>query len=213
MNTKSIAGGAVLSLLGLTALAHNGATGITLERMNSMVALRTAMAELAPMMQGQTAFDARAVEVKSATILAHAGDNMNKLFPQEPLSDKSFAKPEIWQDWEKFTSLSEELRTYALGLTTAAANGLTQPTSAPTMADHASMIGNTAMQMDKAKSGFTVSELMGVTKPNGTMVPISATVSGEAAADIDFAMMSAPQVFELVSGVCSSCHSQFRSGN
>ena len=45
------------SAVAAVALAHNGATGVVLERMNGMTAMRDTVAELAPMMQGTVPYD------------------------------------------------------------------------------------------------------------------------------------------------------------
>lgn len=224
MNKKSLIGGIAMSAIGIAALAHNGATGVTLERMNGMVALRGAMSELAPMMQGQRAYDVRAVQVAGATIMAHSGENMNKLFPQEEIAAASFAKPEIWENWEEFSALSEELRIYALGLSAVAPNGLTRPVQNQTPTDGAGAVDHSGMQMNDPVSEvaegngkqFSLDELMGVASPIDETRTTSISASPDGSAEpggLDFSLMAAPQVFEMISGTCAACHSTFRSGS
>lgn len=46
------------SAVAAVAMAHTGSTGIVLERMKGMTAMRETVAELAPMMQGAVPYDA-----------------------------------------------------------------------------------------------------------------------------------------------------------
>ena len=224
MKMKSLLGGIAMSAIGIAALAHNGATGVTLERMNGMVALRDVMRQMAPMMQGQSSYDVRAVQVAGATIMAHAGQNMNTLFPQETIAAQSFAKPEIWANWQEFSALSEQLRVYGLGLSTAATNGLTSPVATQAAVDPSATMDGSTMQMggtpmdqlgvEAAK--FTLAELMGVVARRGSNVPLpasSVSASSGTPVGFDFSQMAAPQAFEMISGTCAACHSVFRSGS
>jgi len=224
MKMKSLLGGIAMSAIGIAALAHNGATGVTLERMNGMVALRDVMRQMAPMMQGQTSYDVRAVQVAGATIMAHSGQNMDKLFPQEEIAAQSFAKPEIWSNWQEFSALSEQLRVYGLGLSTAAPNGLTRPAAPQAAMDPSETADGSTMQMGDAPmdrlgveaTKFTLAELMGVVarRSNNTPPPMSGgSASSETPVGIDFSQMAAPEAFEMISSTCASCHSTFRSGS
>ena len=251
----------VLMSLGAVALAHNGATGVVMDRMMGMTAMKDVMASLAPMMRGEAPFNARMVQENAARIMAHSGENMTRLFPEGSLQSVSFAKPEIWEDWEDFGALSEQLRTYAFGLAMAAPNGLTA--SASTTAAESEAMDHSMMQMDASSaepasadggttddsmmqmenaaadpdsSGngamdhsmmqmsttseaiapeepattFTVAELMGVSRP--ASLP-QAAPSASADETVDFSLMAADDVFEMVSQTCSSCHSRFRTGS
>jgi len=73
---------AFVSLAAVTALAHTGATGVGLERMNGMTAMRDIVGELPPMMQGTAPYDAFVVSEGGAVIAGHAGDTMLSLFPE-----------------------------------------------------------------------------------------------------------------------------------
>lgn len=232
-------GAGALSSLGMVAVAHNGATGVVMDRMMGMTVMRDVMAGLAPMMRGEVPFDVRAVQEDAARIIAHSGDNMNRLFPEGSLQAASYAKPEIWTEWEDFAALSEQLKTYALGLGMAAPNGLTAPEPVAPHASHGALINHGMMPMEapsettESSGGgmmdhsmmqmgtsseaaeapatrYSVAELMGVVQPAG--LARSAPKSSPEAA-VDFAMMAADDAFERVSQVCSSCHARFRSGN
>lgn len=207
-----------LSALGAVAAAHNGATGVVMERMMGMSAMKDIMADLAPMMQGSVPYDGVVVQEAAFGLQIHTGETMTGLFPQGDIPAASYAKPEIWTDWERFAALSEELRVYAAGLAIAAANGLEAPMPAPDLIPDAgdAMAGMDpgAMQMPAEPEGFTVAELMGVTS-RATASP--AMLDDVAAAipmqRIDFAAMAADDVFERISQTCASCHAQFRNGN
>jgi cytochrome c556 len=227
-----------LASLGATSFAHNGATGVVMDRMMGMSAMKDVMASLAPMMQGESPFDVRMVQENAARIIAHSGENMTRLFPEGSLQPASFTKPEIWEEWEDFEALSEQLKTYALGLAMAAPNGLTAPApdaTAPSEGamDHGTMQMGTSEVPDPSSSGmmdhgsmqmgtapepapseqattYTVAELLGVTRPVSLAQPAPA---GEVVDAIDFSMMAADDVFEQVSQICSSCHARFRTGS
>ena len=218
MFKNTVLGAVALSALGAVAIAHNGATGVVMERMMGMSAMKKIMAELAPMMQGAVPYDGMAVQEAALALQTHAGETMTTMFPQENIPAASFAKPEIWTYWERFSALSKELRLYSEGLAVAAANGLDAPKLVPDVITDSgnAMPGmdHSAMQMPEDIAGFTVAELMGVTS-RSTASPstfeVAATESPAPA--IDFAAMAADDVFEQISQTCASCHSQFRNGN
>ena len=204
-----------------------------------MTTMKDVMATLAPMMQGAVPFEVRSVQESAARIMAHSGENMTRLFPAGSLQSASFAKPEIWEDWEDFEALSEQLRTYALGLAMAAPNGLATPIPAATAPDDGAidhsmmqmetvaespaaeggMAGHDMMQMGPSTEAetsktstttYTVAELMGVTRL-ASRSQAASSASVEAA--IDFSLMAADDAFEMVSQTCSSCHARFRTGS
>ena len=218
MFKNTVLGAVALSALGAVATAHNGATGVVMERMMGMSAMKTIMAELAPMMQGAVAYDGVAVQEAAFALQTHAGETMTVLFPQEDIPAASYAKPEIWTDWERFAALSEELRLYSDGLAIAAANGLDAPAPDPAVVTDAgsamSGMDHSAMQMPAGPEGFTVAELMGVTsRAAASPATIGAVAAETPILGIDFTSMAADDVFERISQTCASCHSQFRNGN
>jgi len=224
MNKATIAGAIALSTIGIAVVAHNGATGVVLDRMNGMSAMRDVMRDLAPMMQGQVPYDVGTVQNGAATLLEHSGASMNRLFPEEPVPAASYARPAIWEDWGSFAQLSEELKTYATGLAAAAPNGLTAPAPAATdMSEMAAMDG-AAMQPAPAPEpeGFTIAELMGVAPAvpgrsfatdGATNASSQATSVEDIIAGVDFSTMAAPSVFEMVGQTCAACHAAYRNGS
>ena len=63
------------SAVAAMAVAHTGASGVVLKRMNGMTAMRDTVAELAPMMQGAVPYDALIVSEGAAVIAGHAGES------------------------------------------------------------------------------------------------------------------------------------------
>ena len=90
----------------VAALAHSGATGIVLERMNGMTAMRDIIGELAPMRQGEVRYDAFTVSEGGDIIAQHAGETMLTLFPDGSIQGVTYAKPEIWAKWQDFANLA-----------------------------------------------------------------------------------------------------------
>jgi cytochrome c556 len=199
-----------VSAVAAVALAHNGATGVVLERMNGMTAMRDTVAELAPMMQGTVPYDTFIVSEGASVIAGHAGETMLSLFPEGSLEGVTYARPEIWSDWQDFAALAEELKTYADALAVAAPNGL-----APALPPPGDMAGmdHSAMVMDPAPEaeGFTVAELMGYGERTPE-VEVARGTSDPATLAFDLSTLAADDLFTRISATCSSCHSQFRAG-
>ena len=203
MKQLRIATAVAATLVGVAALAHTGATGVVMERMMGMSDMRDAMAALAPMMQGAAPYDARVVQENAARIMAHSGDSMTSLFPEDGDNAASFVKSELWEQWEDFDRMAGELHEYAEGLAASAPNGLEVPASTTMpMSDHMPEMTPAAEQ-----PRLSVAQLMGV-EPR-----LEVTTTAASAGTIDWTTMAADDVFEKVSQVCSACHAQFRSGN
>lgn len=200
-----------VSAVAAVTMAHTGASGVVLERMNGMTAMRDTVAELAPMMQGAVPYDAFIVSEGASVIASHAGEKMLSLFPQGSLEGVTFAKPDIWSNWQDFRGLAQEMKRYADALSEAAANGLEQasaPAADMTGMDHT----GTVMPSDaKTNLGFSVAELMGYgnTAPE---IQVARSMSDPGALAVDLTTLAADELFTRISATCSSCHSQFRAG-
>lgn len=199
------------SAVAAVAMAHTGSTGMALERMKGMTAMRDTVAELAPMMQGAVPYDAFIVSEGAAVIAGHAGETMLSLFPEGSLEGVTYAKPEIWSNWQDFAALAEEMKVYAVALSEAAPNGL-EPAIAPT-ADMVTMDPATmAMPMEsKPAPRFSVAELMGYGEKTAEN-PVSRGQADPASLALTLSSLAADDLFTRISGTCSSCHSQFRAG-
>lgn len=193
------------------AVAHTGASGVVLERMNGMTAMRDTVAELAPIMQGAVPYDAFIVSEGASVIASHAGKTMLSLFPEGSLEGVTYAKPEIWSDWQDFATLAEEMKLYAEALSEAAPNGL-EPTSAPpaNMAgmDHAGMAMPPVAETNR---GFSVAELMGYGEKT-VKSSVSRGQTNPTSPALTLSSLAADDLFTRISGTCSSCHARFRAG-
>lgn len=209
---RSILGAVALCVGGAAALAHNGATGIVMERMKGMTDMRNAMRSLAPMMQGAAPYDEAEVRKQAGVLLKHSGDTMTKLFPEEPIPKASYAQPAIWTDWDSFAELSDELKVYAIGLQEASVNGLM-----PAMTMEAALADpEMAAMPPEAPTRLSVGELMGVRKksPPPAAPTLTSQPQPEPVNDIvDFAVLAADDVFESISGTCAACHALYRRAN
>lgn len=114
---------AVVLVVGIAsgALAHTGATGIVKERMDGMGALADAMKALVTMNKSGD-LDVDKIKEISATIQNHSGETLIKQFPEGSLPDVSEASPEIWQDMDGFSKISNQLYDAALALEAGAAS-------------------------------------------------------------------------------------------
>ncbi|ASP23434.1 cytochrome c-556 (plasmid) [Antarctobacter heliothermus] len=169
----------------VAALAHGGATGIVKERMEAMMAMGKAVKSVAPMMRGETAYDAEALRDAARTFQAHSGKALTEQFPKGSGGAPSETKDEVWQDWDRFTELADQLGIYARGLELAAANGLGKHggMGAGAMMGGSSMMGGGSMM-------------------GGTDGMMSAE---------DIGAMPADAAFNMTTQVCSACHARFRA--
>lgn len=216
---RSITIGAIIaSSLGAAAFAHSGATGVVLERMNGMSAMKKVMGELAPMMRGEVPYDVAAAQKGAATIMAHAGGGMVKLFPEEAIPATSYAMPALWERWDDFSDLADLLESQAFGLAMAIPNGLTapQPPSPPhdmeAMNNMSDMVGMTDAVAQPSQD-LTVAQLMGVEPTANAHTSATVLLEERESSSLDYNMMAAPAAFERVSQTCAACHSQFRRGS
>jgi cytochrome c556 len=102
--------------------AHEGATGIIKERMESMKAVGEAMKMLTAMFQGKTQYDAAKVREAARAIQSHSGEHLTKLFPKGTGHKPSEALPAVWQEWDRFSAYAKDLQSYAETLEAAADN-------------------------------------------------------------------------------------------
>lgn len=204
--------GLIAFAVGVTAtiaVAHNGAKGVVLERMNGMTAIRDLMRELSPMMQGELPYDPIWVSEAGFVIASHAGETMRTLFPNGSLQGVTYAKPNIWTEWDEFSALADELRAYAEELAEAAPNGL-----APAMTDMNSIQQNAMTMSPKPGLGKSqeIAALMGYAAPQITEVASAMTTAKPKPSKPAVAEIGVDKIFERITGTCSACHSRFRKG-
>ncbi|MCX2725732.1 c-type cytochrome [Roseibium salinum] len=197
MKKTAFIAGIALGISGLStfAVAHSGATGVVMERMEKMKMMGDVVKSLSAMMRGETTYDPAAVRKGAAVIRSHSGDALTDLFPEGSLQEVSEAKPAIWSDWQTFSNLADQLGTFAEGLEAAADNGL--------------MAGGTPGAPDGQADMMTGSGTMmgGGMTGNGSMMMGNAPAEMDVA---DLAQMPADAVFNMTVQTCSACHTKFR---
>ena len=178
-------------------LAHGGATGIVKERMDGMVALGKAVKAITPMMMGQETYDADKVVEFGASVRAHSGEALTKLFPEGSGGMLSEAKENVWSDWDEFAALADYLERLGEGIEQAATNGVGAGSSAGMgqgmMSGSNSMMGGSTGMTGETTGmmgGGTLSEMMSLDM---------------------IAQMPADRVFTMISQTCSACHTKFRA--
>lgn len=192
------------------AMAHSGAKGVVLERMNGMTAMRDIMRDLAPVMQGAVSYDAVMVSEAGYVIASHAGDTMRALFPDGSLEGVTYANPNIWTEWKEFAALSDELRDYAEALSLTAPNGL-EPASAIMRGIDRSELTNSPDP--EAGQKQKIASLMGYAAPKARVLsPASTSAEKPKVLQPAITDIGATKVFEKISGTCSACHARFRKG-
>ena len=114
---------AALLLLSSTlgAQAHDKATGVVKQRMDAMGVLADSMKAVAGQLKSPSP-DPAAIQAAAQALRAHAAGNLTKDFPEGSLAPPTEARPEIWQDWDRFTALAKRLDLQAQGLALAAGN-------------------------------------------------------------------------------------------
>jgi cytochrome c556 len=178
-------------LFAAAALAHSGATGVIKERMESMGVMGDAIKRVAPMFQGEAAYDTQAVRDAAKTIKDHAGDSMVEQFPGGSNASPSEARAQIWSQWDDFIALATQLKVYAEALTLAADNPVEE---ADAMASESMMGG---MGMMGGGDSMMGNSMMADDKPMMSADQLS--------------KMPVDRVFTMVSQTCSACHTRFRA--
>lgn len=172
-----------LCAVALSALVwgHSGATGIVKQRMDLMDSLKQAMKVLKPIFRNKVVYDVVEVKNNALIIRDNAANHMTKLFPAGSLDHPSEAKPDIWQDWEGFEQLANDLQRLSQALHDGAEN----------------------RQASVENTSIGAPSLMGVAKANhrGDLSKLT---------DEELAVMPAQDIFKMLAQNCSDCHKQFR---
>jgi cytochrome c556 len=100
--------------LGVAALAHNGATGIVKERMDSMKSMANAVKAIKNELGANG--DAGIIKKHATGIARHAGGAMTAMFPKGSRHGPGQARPEIWVDWATFQRSADRLKADATAL-------------------------------------------------------------------------------------------------
>lgn len=183
MTYKMMIAGLCAAGIAAGAWAHSGAMGVVKDRMDAMKAMGDAVKRIKPMMSGEAAYDAAAVQAAARAIAEEAGAAMTKKFPEGSVGGVSEALPEVWSDRVRFEALARDLETTARGLERAAENGTHG--AGHMSGDMSGMMGGTSGKMgtDHMAGAMSVEHI------------------GQMPADGAFVMMTQ---------VCSACHDRFR---
>ena len=108
---------AALGVAGASAitLAHDGATGMVMQRMEAMKEIGQSMKTIAAMVKGDAKFSGEVVQASAAVIAGHA-KHMPHMFPEGSLDKPTEALPVIWTQWDRFTGIAKKLNSDALAL-------------------------------------------------------------------------------------------------
>lgn len=119
--TALAAAALALTTFASLAFAHSSATGIVKQRMDLMEEIAESMKQVGSMIRGQTPFKADTVRAAAESMADHAG-KMTDMFPRNSTGGPSEALPAIWEDWDGFAGLADELEARAVTLSQAAQN-------------------------------------------------------------------------------------------
>lgn len=104
------------------ALAHSGATGVVKERMDGMSSLGQSMKALVEMAKTGAIDNDQVIEI-AGQIKDQSGQSMTQRFPAGKQQMVSEASPAIWENWQQFERISEELFQAAVALEASAVDG------------------------------------------------------------------------------------------
>lgn len=188
--------------------AHGNATGVVKERMDLMDDMKGAMKTLADMFSGSEPFDAKAATLAAETIEQRAGKRMTALFPEGSLKGMGHteARPEIWQQWERFTQHANQLEQFSRALKTSLQKPAGKPAETTAPANAGAMMGGTMM----GQSGHHT--MMGQGSGQQAMMMGGSMMAGGhmQMSDEHLASMPADRLFLMVKDTCGQCHSDFR---
>ncbi len=168
-------------------LAHGGATGVVKERMTMMDTLGESLKSLTAMMRGKTPYDENKVRDLARVMRDHGGNNMVKLFPKGSLDKPTEALPAIWEDWDRFETLANQLSDYSSALMVSAGN----PRHGGAKAGIGMMPSTSMMGGDMPQSG-----MMGMMSDTPDPKQLE--------------KMPPDAAFMQVSQTCGTCHEGFR---
>ncbi|TCK02353.1 c-type cytochrome [Marinobacterium mangrovicola] len=178
------------------AMAHGNASGVVKERMELMEEMKESMKSMSDIFSGKADYNAQAIREAARVIRENSGTAMTRLFPEGSVHGPSEAKPEIWQEWDRFESQAAQLQRYSEALEKAADNGRASAAgSSSNMMGSGSMMGSSMMGSDS---------MMGSSGMMGNMM-------GSAGPDEEhLSEMPADMVFRMLTDTCSSCHTRYR---
>lgn len=113
------------------AVADEHLTGVAKERHDLMEGLAGAIQPMADMVRGIQPYDADRMRELAATIADSGGDTLTSLFPEGSYDPAGEALPAIWEDWDRFVMLADNLVDAANAMAAAADNPPGPPSAGP----------------------------------------------------------------------------------
>ena len=115
--TKILAAGTIfLALISISANAHQGATGIVMDRMMVMEDIGKSMKALGAMMNGNQPYVPEKVRDLAARIRAQGGGELTKMFPEGNTDKGSRALPAVWERRAEFETIAKQFQEHASAL-------------------------------------------------------------------------------------------------
>ena len=113
----------VIALSGATIHAHSVENPAVQKRMDVMKEIKGAMGVLGSMAKGAIAFDAAAAGAAQNTLIEQSG-MVATTFEANETDPKSEAVPAIWENWDTFVEMADDLTFAAEGLNTTSLDGM-----------------------------------------------------------------------------------------
>lgn len=105
---------------GSMAVAHETATGVVKERMESMERFEELIERVFAMIHGELTYDPGAVRRAAEEIRDGAGQHLTAMFPEGSGGSPSEAKDTIWRNFARFEDYASALETWSGALATQA---------------------------------------------------------------------------------------------
>ena len=112
-----------IALSGATIHAHSVENPAVQKRMDVMKEIKGAMGVLGSMAKGAIAFDAAAAGAAQNTLIEQSG-MVATTFEANETDPKSEALPAIWENWDTFVEMADDLTFAAEGLDTTSLDGM-----------------------------------------------------------------------------------------
>lgn len=112
-----------IALFGATIHAHSVENPAVRKRMDVMKEIKGAMGVLGSMAKGAIAFDAAAAGAAQNTLIEQSGMVATR-FEANETDPKSEALPAIWENWDTFVEMADDLTFAAEGLDTKSLDGV-----------------------------------------------------------------------------------------
>ncbi|MEQ9635980.1 MAG: cytochrome c [Devosia marina] len=194
----------ILLIGAISALGHNGATGIVGERMMGMMMLSEQVKALAPIASSPGQGDEETVIAAAEMIAMHAGPAMTDLFPPDSIEPPSEAKPAIWARWEEFSQLADQLGMLGEELGQAGER-LLEPANGMSEAEETVTSGPAT---EWAAMDFEW--LMGLAPQRAANLTSDREAAQSTQSEEAVAIRTVGEIYSDIAATCASCHSQFR---